>query len=291
MTESDVDRNELALLEALATRVEGKGQLNVAKLLRAGVSAIIRHNANNINLSKDSMLLVEHLEVAKQIFSKYGLNEEFVLALQNGKEAMHSGRYPMKEDILDPHVCRRCGNVEMRKPNRICPKCGVWGDTYQTFPPIYWLNRFNPNEVMLQLQNTLELVNSFLVNLDEEILTRKLPDSDWSIHNVVTHLRDAQGVLNYRVKLFVEQEHPQITSQAVFEWATDEDEAQPSTREIFKIYQDSRKETLSILKNLSMEKWWKTGIHEEFGELSLLQQVSYFAAHELIHLHSIYGNR
>ncbi|MHA2170316.1 MAG: DinB family protein, partial [Candidatus Kariarchaeaceae archaeon] len=260
MTVSEIEKqDDVAFLSALATRVEGKGQLNIAKLLRAGLTAIIRQNANNINLSKDSMILVEHLEMAKQIFSKYGLNNELILALQNGKEAMHSGRYPMKEDITDPQVCRRCGNVEMRKINRICPKCGVWADTYQLFPPIYWLNRFNPKEVLYHLENTLELVNSFLVDLDEEILTRKLPDSDWSMHNVVTHLRDAQGVLKYRVKLFVDQEHPQITSQAVFEWATEEDETQPSTQEIFKIYQDSRKETLSILKNLSMEKWWKTG--------------------------------
>ena len=33
--------------------------------------------------------------------------------------------------------------------------------------------------------------------------------------------------------------------------------------------------------------WWRTGRHEEFGVVSIKQQVSYFASHELTHLPQI----
>jgi hypothetical protein len=38
------------------------------------------------------------------------------------------------------------------------------------------------------------------------------------------------------------------------------------------------------LEDIPLEDWWRRGWHEEFGELRLFQQVSYFACHELTHL-------
>lgn len=55
-------------------------------------------------------------------------------------------------------------------------------------------------------------------------MTQEPPEGGWAIHNIITHLRDAQGVLDYR---------------------------------------------------------------EEFGVVSIKQQVSYFASHELTHLPQI----
>ena len=36
-----------------------------------------------------------------------------------------------------------------------------------------------------------------------------------------------------------------------------------------------------------MEMWWCHGWHEEFGDVTLLQQASYFALHEITHLPKI----
>jgi len=38
---------------------------------------------------------------------------------------------------------------------------------------------------------------------------------------------------------------------------------------------------------MPLADWWRTGEHEEFGTVTLRQQVSYFAAHELTHLPQI----
>jgi hypothetical protein len=38
---------------------------------------------------------------------------------------------------------------------------------------------------------------------------------------------------------------------------------------------------------LHLADWWRTGQHEEFGNITLRQQVSYFATHEMTHLSQI----
>jgi len=40
------------------------------------------------------------------------------------------------------------------------------------------------------------------------------PDGGWTIRNVVAHLRDAQGVLDYRLDLFLKEAHPILEAKA-----------------------------------------------------------------------------
>lgn len=118
-------------------------------------------------------------------------------------------------------------------------------------------------------------------------MDRAPEDGGWSIRNVLSHLRDAQGVLSYRLNLFLEHENPVLESQAVFEWAAREEERPPTAREIFDTYRASRQDTIIKLESLPLGSWWRTGQHEEFGPVSLRQQVSYFASHEITHLPQI----
>ncbi len=78
-----------------------------------------------------------------------------------------------------------------------------------------------------------------------------------------------------------------MESKAVFEWASQAGQAAASPAEIFESYRASRAQVLERLESLPLQDWWRRGRHEEFGELRLYQQVSYFACHELTHLPQI----
>ena len=43
--------------------------------------------------------------------------------------------------------------------------------------------------------------------------------------------------------------------------------------------------------NVAPEDWWRTGWHEEFGAVTVLQQASYFAKHDHAHLTQIEAAR
>jgi hypothetical protein len=100
-------------------------------------------------------------------------------------------------------------------------------------------------------------------------------------------MRDAQGVLSFRLGLLLNEENPLLESKAVFQWATKEKEHSATTREIFDIYRASRQETIAKLNGIPLRDWWRTGQHQEFGTVTLRQQVSYFGSHEITHLRQI----
>lgn len=172
----------------------------------------------------------------------------------------------------------------MGKPEAPCTVCGAFPATFQRFQPVYWLDDLNPMEALAQLRSTPEIVTGILAGLSEARLAQPADDGGWSMRQVVAHLRDAEGVLNARIRLMTEQDNPLLESLAVFAWASSEENRPPTTTEIFDSYRDSRRDTIILLEALSPWDWWRAGRHAEFGEVTILQQASYFSAHEQTHL-------
>jgi len=151
--------------------------------------------------------------------------------------------------------------------------------------PNYWFDALEPVAALEPLRRTPAEVAALLDGLPEEALTQS-PDGGWAIRNIVTHLRDAQDVFAFRLDLFVQEENPVLEMKAVWTWAAKE-ERPSATAEIFAAYRTSRAQTLAKLQALPLVHWWRTGQHSEFGAVTLKQQVSYFASHEITHLPQI----
>lgn len=118
-------------------------------------------------------------------------------------------------------------------------------------------------------------------------MTRRAPDRGWSIQQICTHMRDAQGVLDFRMGQILEQDNPKLEALAVFEWASKAKEHPPTTREILNEYLAVREKFIARLESIPLAAWWRKGQHLEFGEVTLCQQVSYFGSHKLTHLPTI----
>ncbi|MCC6298772.1 MAG: DinB family protein [Anaerolineales bacterium] len=275
--------NSLALLLSLALRLEGEGQYNLAKIARARADSLSRRAAWELNLPSDKETLARDIERLAASLD----DAELQTAFRNGASSLTSGRLPLIRDIPHPYVCRTCGYLTLGAVPEKCPDCGAWVGTFQWFPPVYWLEALNPAEALERLRKTPLEVAALIEDLTEEQLTRPPADGGWAIRNTVSHLRDAQGVISFRVDLFLKEENPILESKAVFAWARDENERPPSTREIFDAYQTSRREMIVKLESIPCADWQRTGRHDEFGVVSIQQQVSYFAAHELTHLPQI----
>jgi hypothetical protein len=216
-----------------------------------------------------------------------GLDKELGEALRRGSAALAEGRIPSITETPHPYVCRTCGHIVLGEPKAKCPTCGAWPETFQWFAPIYWLDALDPPAAMEKLRQTPRDVADLLDGLPEETMTKEPPDGGWAIRNIITHMRDAQGVLDYRLDLFAKEDHPVLEAKAVWSWAKNKEERPPSTLEIYAEYRATRGKIVSRLEKLPLADWWRTGAHGEFGEVSIKQQVSYFASHELTHLPQI----
>jgi uncharacterized damage-inducible protein DinB len=282
------DWSELVVrLVALANKMEGEGQYNIAKLARAGAEALLRQAAYNLQLpTEDEALVAEIRRVARRL-AGFGASRELLEALERGAAAMAAGRLPLYDETPHPYVCRTCGWMVIGGPDEKCTRCGAWPATFMRFPPSYWLDALDPYAAMRKLKDTPRDITELLKGLSEDAMSREPSPGEWSIRQVIVHLRDAQGLLDFRLKLLLEEEDPLLESKAVFGWAAQEAASPASTSEIFKTYLASRQRTITRLEDIPLESWWRTGRHEEFGPLTLRQQVSYFALHELTHLPQI----
>lgn len=270
-------------LLSLALRLENEGQYNLAKLARATADSLSRRAAWELGLPSDKAALLNDIEHIAASLDDADLQTAF----RTGASALASGRLPVIHEIPHPYVCRTCGQLVLGDIPEKCPTCGAWGGTFQWFPPVYWLEALDPTEALEQLRKTPLEVEKLIAGLSDEALNRPAEDGGWAIRNVISHLRDAQGVLTFRIDLFLKEETPVLESKAVFAWARNENARLPSTREIFELYLSSRRDVIAKLEALPLADWWRTGRHEEFGLVSIKQQVSYFASHELTHLPQI----
>jgi hypothetical protein len=277
----------LVMAHALAARLEEAGQYNIAKLLRAAAESQVRQAAYQLDLTGEKVALAGEVMSYVGMLSKLEVDNVLITAIQNGAMRMSEGRLPLIHETPHPYVCRTCGFLTMHQPKASCPDCGAWKDTFQRFPPVYWLDAFDPYTCLEKLRQTPLEVARLLSGKDEEALNRPPEEGGWTIRNIVAHLLDAQGVLNFRVNLMLTQENSELKSLAVFDWAINDQERPASTEDILATYRDSRQETLLRLESIPLADWWLTGLHQEFGSVTIRQQVSYFTLHEISHLPSI----
>ena len=274
-------------LFALASRLEGEGQYNLAKLARAAADSLCRQADHPMDIQADKGKLAADIQQTVEALSSLNVNADLLTALKRGADIMAEGGLPLIDVTPHPYVCRTCGHLSLGAPDEKCPTCGAWAGTFQKFMPNYWFDALEPEAALEQLCQTPIQVEKLFVGLSDEALNRQQKDGGWSLRNALSHLRDAQGVLAFRLDLFLKEEHPILESKAVFAWARNEADRPPSAREIFETYKASREESVRKLENLPFADWRRTGKHEEFGEITLRQQVSYFASHELTHLSQI----
>ena len=268
---------------SLALRLEGEGQYNLAKIARAKADSLSRRAAYELNLPSDKETLVRDIERLAASLD----DDNLATAFRAGASALTSGQLPLIKEIPHPYVCRTCGHLTLGEAPEKCPDCGAWGGSFQWFPPVYWLEAYDPTEALERLRKTPLEVAALIEGLTEDQMTRPPADGGWAIRNVISHLRDAQGVLDFRIDLFLKEKNPVLEMKQVWTWAKNEAERPPSTREIFETYLSTRREVIAKLESIPLADWWRTGQHEEFGIVSIKQQVSYFASHELTHLPQI----
>lgn len=274
-------------LYALAGRLEGVGQYNNAKLIRAAAEAIVRRAAYDLDLPAKNEQITQKLNAAIRTLAEFEITAALGDTVKRGAQAMSEGRLAMIDETPHAYVCRICGYVLTEAPVEVCPTCQARPQTFKEFLPVYWMEQFDPFESLDNLRTTPQTVAELIDGLTEVQLNKAPEERAWSIRNAVAHLRDAQGVFEFRVGLMIEQDNPALASQAVFEWATREADQPPATVEIFHTYAESRHRVIARLENLALKDWWRGGRHEEFGPVSIKQQASYFATHELSHFPQI----
>lgn len=271
-------------LLALAFALEREGRYNNAKLLRAAADALATRAAYASMLATDLPTLISASEQALAALSAADLDGGFMASVRHSVQALTDNRLAMFDETPDPFVCRTCGHLQPTEPIDNCPICSARPALFRQFRPVYWLDAADPTTALRWLRQTPQQVAALIDGVSDAACMRTPLDGGWSIHQVVSHLRDAQAVMHFRLTLILAEENPPLEAKAVWQWAADEQAGAPTTAHVFAEYSRSRAESVELLEEISLKDWQRPGRHLEFGAVTLQQQASYFAAHEITHL-------
>ena len=132
-------------------------------------------------------------------------------------------------------------------------------------------------------------LEGILANLSGETWTQSPHPEEWSLVEIISHLRDVEREVNLpRIQTFLREENPFITADDTDLWVSERAYAEDNGEAALQDFIAARVKTLATLKNLSEEDWQRTGRHAIFGPISLQEQLGFMAEHDRVHLRQIH---
>jgi hypothetical protein len=264
----------------LARRLEMDGLYNAAKLLWAAAFSEEIRQSNEYGISIPRQEVESELEAAIQAMQASPGQSALAKALRNTRSAIRENRTISQAEIPQVSVCRSCGEAYLGKPPVSCIDCGAHALTFRKILPIWFLEPLPPQQALKALASGMDEIKGLIEGLSEDQLEYYPEPGEWNMREALLHLLVAQGLLAGRLDKMLEENNPSLAGAAA--WMLEDEEG--TGIQIFERLKESRNSVLEKLRSLPLESWWRTGEHEEFGQVTILQQASYFAKHERSHL-------
>ncbi len=132
-------------------------------------------------------------------------------------------------------------------------------------------------------------LQTLLADFPPEAWEQKPDPDEWSIVEVLGHLRDVEREVNLpRIQTFLREENPFITADDTDLWVTERGYAEQNGKDTLRDFIAARLETIAILQNLSGADWQRSGRHAIFGPITLQEQLGFMAEHDRVHIRQIY---
>jgi uncharacterized damage-inducible protein DinB len=265
----------LARAGALALYAGQEGQINLHKLLEAAIYAAIRSAA----APQQQTIHLDALGPVLNDLRQSGAPPALLGALERAEAAIAAGDVPLIDHAPDAFVCRVCGYAALDAPPERCPTCGAWPATFRHFRGIFNVDNPDPLASLDLLARGPDVVAELLDGLTEEQLTAQPAPGAWSLQRSLQHLLDAQNLLAGRLDRMLAEDDPPLAMESTWARAA----AAQDTHSMLAEFRRKRSATAALLETLPLRAWGRTGRHTEFGRVTLLQQVGYFAYHEAFH--------
>jgi hypothetical protein len=128
-------------------------------------------------------------------------------------------------------------------------------------------------------------MNGLSRNLDVAAWSREAKPDDWTLTEVVCHLRDTEReVHQMQINIFKEQGETFIPRPDTSVWASHRSYSHEDGVAALKEFNTARRETMELLKNVAAEDWGSKARHAIFGPTNFLEVVSFIAEHDRLHI-------
>lgn len=135
------------------------------------------------------------------------------------------------------------------------------------------------------LSATPAVMNSLSREFDPLMWLHKFTPDDWSLTEVVCHLRDTEREVHHaQIKLFKGLAEPFIPRPDTSVWASQRNYLHENGADALREFNAARRETIDVLKSVSLDEWNRKARHAIFGPTNFLEVARFIADHDRMHI-------
>ncbi len=141
-----------------------------------------------------------------------------------------------------------------------------------------------PLELIDALKVTPDTLKGLLSNVSEEqARSAKGGDENWSVVEVICHLRDAEEFTIQRVESMRDQNNPQIIGYDQAALARERKYNDADLNSALNAFIRYRKHLVASLSALAPDDWERGGEHNENGHMTIFSYILHIVSHDAIH--------
>ena len=143
------------------------------------------------------------------------------------------------------------------------------------------------NPIVVELGRLPERLAAVLANRSEAEITRRPATDEWSAKEIACHLRDGARIYHERLARTIHEERPLLVGYDEAALARDAAYQDADTAGILPELRAWREQTVRLLADLPSAAWQRIAVHEEIGEMNLVQLAAHMIEHEADHLRGL----
>jgi len=117
----------------------------------------------------------------------------------------------------------------------------------------------------------------------EQVQAARGGDENWSVVEIICHLRDNEGRVLERMRLMRDEVDPFIAAYDQEQWARERNYAADNLREALAAFRRLRASHVAELLALTPADWERTGRHAERGRITIAIQTLRVVCHDASH--------
>ena len=140
------------------------------------------------------------------------------------------------------------------------------------------------HDLLDALRATPETLSGLLAGIsDQQARSAKGGEENWSVVEVVCHLRDAEEFFIKRFQAMRDQDNPVIAGYDQEALARERNYKDSDIKAALASFSAFRRQLISELSILTPEQWQRTGQHNELGQITIFAQSVHHVTHDAIH--------
>lgn len=147
------------------------------------------------------------------------------------------------------------------------------------------------DELLFRLSEAPLRIARAVEGYDETALRTVRAEDEWSIVDILAHLRASDEIIAYRAYVILIRDNPALLAYDDRRWSEVARYALADFRTSLALYALRRAELVNMLRHLDLENWQRVGLHESRGPVSLLDVVTSLVEHEEEHCTQLEARR